>query len=423
MRSMEETGRLARITHSPVWKSIFRHGYSGSELDRAQTVFTNFFLHIHPVKVRRETLEFRHTFYLGGLAFLLFLLLLVTGILLMFYYVPSVERAYQSMLGLQTAVVFGVFLRNLHRWSAHAMVVVVFLHMCRVFYGGAYKTPREFNWVVGVILLGLTLFLSFTGYLLPWDQLAYWAITVGTSIAGYIPVVGKSLRQLLLGGLEVGQETLLRFYVLHVAVLPLLSALFIAIHFWRIRKDGGLAEPLYGRRERKEENRPWQEVFPENPQKTYGLMALVKGVSPAVGKEPEETVFTVPYLLVLELVGTLVVLFLLTLVSIFFSAPLEELANPLHTPNPAKAPWYFLWLQELVSHSALYGGVVLPSLIFLGLLLLPYLDRKPEREMRARMLFVFPFTLIIIAIVVLTIIGAFFRGPEWRWVWPWSAGG
>ena len=171
------------------------------------------------------------------------MILTVTGILLMFYYVPSTSQAYDRMLDLRGSVAFGTFLRNMHRWSAHGMVAVVFLHMCRVFFTGAYKKPREFNWVVGVVLLLLTLFCSFTGYLLPWDQLAFWAITVGTAIAGYAPVVGKEIQFLLLGDTTVGQEALLRFYVLHVAVLPLVLTLLIAIHFWRIRKDGGLSRP------------------------------------------------------------------------------------------------------------------------------------------------------------------------------------
>lgn len=169
--------------------------------------------------------------------------LVLTGILLMFYYVPSTEQAYDRMLDLRGAVAFGTFLRNVHRWAAHGMVAVVFLHMCHVFLTGSYKKLREFKWVLGVALLILTLGLSFTGYLLPWDQLAFWAITVGAAIAGYAPVFGKDIQFLLLGDANVGQEALLRFYVLHVAVLPAILTLLMAIHFWRIRKDGGLSRP------------------------------------------------------------------------------------------------------------------------------------------------------------------------------------
>jgi quinol-cytochrome oxidoreductase complex cytochrome b subunit len=175
------------------------------------------------------------------MAAILFGVLVFTGVLLMFYYIPSVERAYSTMKQIQLSVPLGQFTRNMHRWSAHAMVLIVILHMARVFYTGAYKPPREFNWLVGVALLLLTLGASFTGYLLPWDQLAYWAITVGTNIAGYAPLVGEATRQMLLGGREVGQDALIRFYTLHIALLPLAIALLASLHVWRVRKDGGLA--------------------------------------------------------------------------------------------------------------------------------------------------------------------------------------
>ena len=178
---------------------------------------------------------------LGVISVILFLVLAWTGVLLMFYYVPSVERAYETMKLIQLAVPLGQFTRNMHRWSAHGMVLAVILHMARVFYTGGYKPPREFNWVIGIFLLLLTLGASFTGYLLPWDQLAYWAITVGTNIAGYAPGVGPVMRQMLLGGQEVGQAALIRFYTLHIAVLPFLITLLISVHMWRVRKDGGLA--------------------------------------------------------------------------------------------------------------------------------------------------------------------------------------
>jgi quinol-cytochrome oxidoreductase complex cytochrome b subunit len=170
--------------------------------------------------------------------------LTVTGVFLMFFYVPSATSAYNDILNIQAAVPFGLLTRNIHRWSAHLMVFFVFLHMMRVFYHGAYKPPREFNWVVGVVLLFLTIMLSFTGYLLPWDQIAYWAITIGSNMAGYAPLFNTPSKLLLLGGIEVGQNTLLRFYVLHVILMPLAAAIFLAVHFWRIRKDGGISGPL-----------------------------------------------------------------------------------------------------------------------------------------------------------------------------------
>jgi quinol-cytochrome oxidoreductase complex cytochrome b subunit len=229
-----------RVVTTQVWQSVFRHRYLDSNRNRSLSVFSNVFLHIHPVKVREKSIRLRHTMCLGGLSFGLFLALVLSGVLLMFYYRPSVPQAYRDMKELQFVVTSGGFLRNLHRWAAHAMVLFVFLHMARVFFSGAYRPPREFNWVIGVLLLIITLLLSYTGYLLPWDQLAYWAITVGTNMAQAAPVVGPRARFLLLGGNIIGENALVRFYVLHCVVLPLAGGLLIAVHFWRIRKDGGV---------------------------------------------------------------------------------------------------------------------------------------------------------------------------------------
>jgi cytochrome b6 len=226
-----------------VWRSIFRAGTGDTNLHRALTVQSNVFLHLFSVKARKRALEFGATWYLGALTFGAFSILVITGILLMLYYHPAVPLAYNDMKDLQFVVSSGVFLRNLHRWSAHAMVFLVFAHMFKVFYRGAYRPPREFNWVIGVVLLLLTLFLSYTGYLLPWDQLAYWAVTVGSNIASAVPIFGAKMRFLMLGGHQVNANALLRFYVLHCMILPLTAIFFIAIHFWRIRKDGGLYVP------------------------------------------------------------------------------------------------------------------------------------------------------------------------------------
>ncbi len=237
--------RLYEFTvQNRVWRSIFRSGYPNTPRNQMLAIATNVFLHLHPTRIHRTHVKITHTFCLGGLSFFLFLGLTVTGVLLMFYYVPSVERAYEDMLALETDVRFGLLMRNLHRWMAHGMVLTVLLHMMRVFYTGAYKPPREFNWVVGVILLVLTLLLSFTGYLLPWDELAFWAITVGTDMVGSAPIFGQPNRFILIGGYDVGANALIRFYTLHVIGLPLLAAIFMAVHFWRIRRDGGLARPL-----------------------------------------------------------------------------------------------------------------------------------------------------------------------------------
>ncbi|KRT62904.1 MAG: putative menaquinol-cytochrome c reductase cytochrome b subunit [Chloroflexi bacterium CSP1-4] len=232
------------IRRSAAWRSIFRQPYPADERSRAMAVMNNVFLHIHPVRVRQHAVKFAYTFCLGGLSFFLFLVLTITGVYLMFFYVPSATSAYNDILRIQSEVVFGLLTRNIHRWAAHLMVFFVFLHMMRVFYHGAYKPPREFNWVVGVVLLFLTLFLSYTGYLLPWDQIAFWAITIGFNFAESAPVFNTMSKLLIFGGLEVGQNTLLRFYVLHVIFMPLAAALFLAVHFWRIRKDGGISGPL-----------------------------------------------------------------------------------------------------------------------------------------------------------------------------------
>jgi len=243
-----------KVRESEAWRSIFRpgsvfrKGYKDTQRDRALAMMNNVLYHLHPVKIKRHGLKLTYTFCLGGLSFFLFILLTVTGIFLMFFYRPSAElaeaQAYIDIENLRTNVFFGDFVRNIHRWGAHLMVFTVFLHMARVFYTGAYKPPREFNWVVGVILLLITLLLAFSGYLLPWDQLAIWAFTVGTGFAAYSPLVAPEVSFILLGGVEVGAETLLRWYVLHVLALPFIIVIFLAIHFWRIRKDGGISGPL-----------------------------------------------------------------------------------------------------------------------------------------------------------------------------------
>lgn len=424
-----------------IWRSIFRNPLPSSDLGRASTSFTNFFLHLHPVKVHRNSLRATFTLGLGLISFFLFFILVVTGILLMFYYVPSTTQAYDRMLDLRGTVAFGIFLRNMHRWSAHGMVAAVFLHMCRVFLTGSYKPPREFNWVLGVLLLLVTLFMSFTGYLLPWDQLAFWAITVGTSIASYAPLVGKQMKFILLGDSTVGQEALLRFYVLHVAVLPAVLSLLVAIHFWRIRKDGGLSRPA------EEDALPAappavavqvmqgpavvmatsaaaaEAAKPVLQKRHYGIQGLVRGPFTKIGNVPDRSVFAWPNLFMAELVVFLITVAGVLLVSLYFNAPLEEPVNIMHPPNPAKAPWYFLGLQEQVSYSAFWGGVGIPTIEVLLLLLVPYIDRKVAGVgrwfARERLLANFLFLTFVIVNVVLIIIGTFFRGPNWEFVSPW----
>src|SRR5690348_5147377 len=231
---------LRSLRENRIWRSIFRSGFGATNLHRALAIQQNVLLHLASVKMRKRSLSFRVTWFLGTLSLGTFAILVLTGIPLMLYYHPSVPQAYSDMNDLRFVVSAGVFLRNLHRWSAHAMVLLVFAHMFKVFCRGAYRPPREFNWVVGVFLLLITLFLSYTGYLLPWDQLAFWAITVGSNLISAVPLMGARIRFLILGGNSVNANALLRFYVLHCVMLPVAAVAFVAIHFWRIRKDGGL---------------------------------------------------------------------------------------------------------------------------------------------------------------------------------------
>jgi quinol-cytochrome oxidoreductase complex cytochrome b subunit len=237
------------------WKSVSRRGYSDTPRNRALAVLNNVFMHLHPVKLPRSACEFRFTWGMGGISFYLFLVLTLTGVLLMFYYTPSARDAYGDMKDFEFTVPFGLLLRNWHRWAGHLMVITVWLHMFRVFMTGSYKKPREFNWVIGVMLLVITLLLSFTGYLLPWDQLGFWAITVGTNMARATPLVGhegplgkelgftpyNDIRFALLGGSTVGQAALLRAYVWHCIGLPLIAVILLGVHFWRVRKDQGIS--------------------------------------------------------------------------------------------------------------------------------------------------------------------------------------
>ncbi len=231
------------VVESQLWKSIFRVGIPNSNRKRVLAMLGNVVLHLHPVKTRKSGVKMRYTWCAGGVTFFLFLVLTFTGLLLMFYYRPTVEYAFVDILDLREQVPFGI-MREMHRWGAHAMVITVMLHMFRVFMTGSYKPPREFNWSIGVIMLVLTLLLSFTGYLLPWDQLALWAVTVGTNMMGFTPVFGDSVKFVLLGSKEIGNDTILRWYVLHVLLLPFVIVIFMAVHFWRVRKDGGLSGPL-----------------------------------------------------------------------------------------------------------------------------------------------------------------------------------
>ena len=255
-------GLMEKWRKSDIYKSMFRHGYQDTQRNRALQIVDNVWLHLHPVRIGRHASNLSYTWGMGGITFLLFLVTLVTGVILMFYYRPTAQYAYEDMKYLMNDVPFGPLIRNMHRWAAHGMVITVMLHMFRVFLTGSYKPPRQFNWVIGVVLLVLTFLLSFTGYLLPWDQLSIWAVTVGTNMARATPLLGhegpfgpelgmrpdNDVRFLLLGGTQVGPPTLLRFYVLHCIFLPLVAGIFMIVHFWRVRKDGGISGPATGQK-------------------------------------------------------------------------------------------------------------------------------------------------------------------------------
>jgi quinol-cytochrome oxidoreductase complex cytochrome b subunit len=370
-------------------RSLIRHSRPTSDRAASQAVFTNLFLHIMPTRIHRYSLQIRATWGLGIVSLVLFFLLIGTGIPLMIYYKPSVDQAYDSMKEIQYIVPTGRFVRNIHRWAAHGMVACVMLHMARAFYTSAYKLPRQFNWVVGMILFVLTLALSFTGYLLPWDQLAYWAVTIGSEIAQSPREITDALgitawcdiggfqKRLILGSNQVGQEALTRFYLLHVMVLPLLMALFLAVHFWRIRKDGGLTRPASADATPLLADGSTVPALPLRS-KTYGLMAVVRGKTPAVDRSMANTIPTWPNAIYAVAALTMLTLAVMLALGYFFDAPLKELANPAVPENPAKAPWYFLGLQELVSYSAFMGGVGIPAIVVLGLMLVPYLDRERD---------------------------------------------
>jgi len=252
-----KTKWIPNFFETPFWRSIFRHKVDDTPRNRSLAVLSNVFLHLQPAKLNRDAVRYAFCWGMGGITFYLFIVLTFTGIALMFYYHPTKIVAFRDILYLKNDVPFGNFLRNMHRWAAHAMIITTWLHQMRVFMTGSYKPPREFNWNVGVILLLVTMLLSFTGYLLPDDQLGFWAVTVGTNMARATPLLGhdgpfgeqigatayNDVRFALLGGSIVDANALLRAYIWHCVALPVLGSVFMIVHFWRIRKDGSLSGP------------------------------------------------------------------------------------------------------------------------------------------------------------------------------------
>jgi len=274
-------------------------------------------LHLHPKVIPAKTLRASLTFGLGGMSLVVVLLLLGTGVLLLFAYDPSVEGAYASVSSLRYDVPMGQFFRNLHRWGANLAMILVSLHLLRVAFTGAIHGPRRSNWLVGLALLVLVASSNFTGYLLPWDQVSYWAVTITTGMLAYVPGIGGFLQQALRGGNEVGRRTLSTFFVLHAVFLPVIMVALLAAHFWLVRKAGGVVVPRANAGESTDRG-PVVATSP-NLTRREGTLALV--------------------LLAALAVAALVV-----------DAPLADPANPGLSPNPAKAPWYFMGFQESLIH-------------------------------------------------------------------------
>ena len=290
-------------------------------------------LHFRPKTVNSKALDFALTFGLGGMAFVLIFLLFGTGLLLEFYYLPFPDKAYDSIVYLDNNVLFGQFIRNIHYWSANTLINIAFLHFLRVFFTSAFHSPRQLNWIIGIGLFLLILLFNFTGYLLPWDQLSFWAITICTSMMEYIPWTGKWMQTLVRGGAEVGSPTLSIFYATHTALLPAAIIILAPFHFWRIRKAGGIVVPEHDKRN-------------------------------------DFRVPAIPDLLLREFVTALVLIAAILLVSIMFDAPLGDNANPGLSPNPTKAPWYFMGLQEMLLHIHPFFAVcVIPIIVLAGLVI------------------------------------------------------
>ena len=309
--------------------------------EKKSRAISNILLHLHPVAVNEESISFTRTFGLGGMAALLIVIQFITGILLRFYYEPFPQKAYDSILILHNNVLFGQLIRNIHHWSGVFLVLIVFLHLIRVFLTGAYQSPRQINWIIGLILFALVIFSNFTGYLLPWDQLAYWAVTVSTSILQYIPLAGNSLREFVISGTEVNAETLIVFYTFHTAVLPILLLLLMAYHFWRVRKSGGV---IISR-----------------------------------SNEPKKMVPTYPNLVYKEGVVALALIAVILVFAVFFNAPLLERANPGFSLNPTKAPWYFAGIQELLMHfHPFFAGFLIPLALIVLIAFIPFFKYEEE---------------------------------------------
>lgn len=364
-----------------------------------------FWFHIRPSFYHEAVTTLYPTFRLGFLSAIFFMFEIITGIFLMIFYTPSPTYAYQNMIDILTNVPFGKFVRDLHRLGAEAMVIVVTLHMVRTFVTGSYKKPRQFTWFTGVVLLVITLFLSFSGYLLPWDQLAFWAVTIGTSMADAVPLIGYELNLLLRGAPDIGASGLLRFYLLHVVLLPLLGVIFVAVHYYKVVRYGISLPP------------EMEPVGEDNARKV----------------PPEKRVPFLPDILTNELMymGVAFAFMALSVVTWYKGAPLEHHADPLVTPNHTVAPWYFYWLQGLlkVPHMIpflpgpiatevdkffanvlgltpkVFWGVIVGPLMIGILFIIPYIDPNPSRRYGDRKVMLTLGALFAAAIIYLSFAG------------------
>ncbi|HEU5320246.1 MAG TPA: cytochrome bc complex cytochrome b subunit [Methylomirabilota bacterium] len=317
-------------------------------------------------------------YYFGGMTLFLFMVQVGTGILLIFYYRPSAEEAYESIQFLMAEVEFGWLVRSIHAWSANLMILALFVHLFSVLFVKAYRRPREMTWVSGVALLGIALGFGFTGYLLPWNELAYFATKVGTEITGAIPLVGPFLLRLLRGGDEVTGATLTRFYGIHVAVLPALVTLILGLHLFLVQKHG---------------------------------MSVPPGVERGGG--PRRTMPFVPDFLLRDMVGWLSALAVLAALAAFFPAELGRKADPF-APAPAgiKPEWYFMFMFQTLKYLPSYilgiegeiVGIVGFGLAGAFLLVLPLLDRRAARGEPSR-LFTAIGVVMIAFVIVLTYLG------------------
>ncbi|MGD9237288.1 MAG: cytochrome b N-terminal domain-containing protein [Desulfobacterales bacterium] len=338
----DQLNLFQRIRYSIFPGTLQRPAYR----ERYRNFFNSLILHFRPRSVQERTLRFTLTWGLGGMAVVLVCMLFATGLMLKFVYQPVPDRAYESIIHLQNNVLFGQLIRNIHHWSGNLLLIIVFLHFLRVFFTGAFHRPRQFNWIIGLVMFLAVLTSNITGYLLPWDQLAFWAITISTGMLEYIPGIGEWLQALVRGGSDIGPATLSIFFAIHTAIIPACLLILMPWHFWRVRKAGGL-------------------VIPHKPNEDEG--------------SEDDKVPTIPNLILREIVVALILIGFIMAISVIFNAPLEAKANPGLSPNPTKAPWYFAGIQELLLHfHPLFALFIVPVFMLIALVSIPYLNYQTD---------------------------------------------